>query len=317
MLNPTARVLALLELLQTHRHLSGGELAERLGVDRRTLRRYIRTLEELGIPVTTERGRHGGYRLMPGFKLPPLMLSSEEALAVSLGLLAAEALGMAETTPALDTARAKLERVLPADLRQQAQALSENARLTLPAARTPGDERLLGLFATATQARRRVRLDYEDDRGQASRRVLNPYGLVFHGGHWYVSGWCHLRRDLRSFRLDRIGEATPLAAGFDRPREFDAAAHLARSLATLPRAIAVELWLDTDLERAVAELGPHIGLLTPAERGVVLHGRTDSLAWFARQLIRLPFDFRVVEPTALRDELSRQAARLQRLARAE
>ncbi|WP_355659673.1 helix-turn-helix transcriptional regulator [Halomonas salifodinae] len=317
MLTPTARVLALLELLQTHRHLSGGELAERLGVDRRTLRRYIRTLEELGIPVTTERGRHGGYRLMPGFKLPPLMFTAEEALALALGLKAARHLGVSEATPAVESARAKLTRVMPAELRQRARALDENARLELPPPRSPGDERILGLLASATQARQRVRLDYRDDRGRATRRDLNPYGLVYHGGHWYVSGWCHLRRDLRSFRLDRIGEATPLAATFDRPTDFDAAAHLTRSLATLPRAIAVELWLDTDLERAAAELDSHIGLLTPADSGVTLHGRTDSLAWFARQLIRLPFDFRVVEPAALRDELRRQAVRLQRLAEAE
>lgn len=316
MRNPTTRVLALLELLQTHRHMSGGELASRLGVDRRTLRRYVQALEELGIPVTTERGRHGGYRLMPGFKLPPMMFSAEEALALSLGLLAARNLGVPEAAPAVESARAKLERVMPAELRHRVRALDESARLALPPPRAASDERLLGLLATATRERQRVRLDYGDERGQSTRRVLNPYGLVYHGGHWYVSGWCHLRRDLRSFRLDRIGEATPLAASFDRPTAFDAADHLTRGLATLPRAIAVELRLATDLETAVAELGSHIGLLMPAEdgNGVTLHGRTDSLSWYARQLIRLPFDFRVVEPAALRDELRRQAERLRRLA---
>lgn len=317
MLNPTARVLALLELLQTHRYLSGGELANRLGVDRRTLRRYIRTLEELGIPVTTERGRHGGYRLMPSFKLPPLMFTAEETLALALGLKSAQHLGLSKSTPAVESARAKLERVMPAELQQRVRALDESARLALPAPRTTSNEQLLGLLATAAQERQRMRLDYRDGRDQATRRVLNPYGLVYHGGHWYVSGWCHLRRELRSFRLDRISEAVPLAATFDRPTDFDAAAHLIHSLASLPRATAVALWLDTDLESAVAELGPHIGLLTPADSGVTLHGRTDSLSWFARQLTRLPFDFRVVEPTSLRDELHRQATRLQRLAEAD
>ncbi|MDX5434879.1 MAG: YafY family transcriptional regulator [Halomonas sp.] len=314
MANPTVRVLTLLELLQAHRHMSGRELAERLGVDRRTLRRYIQALEELGIPVTTERGRHGGYLLMPGFKLPPLMLTSEEALAVSLGLLAAQGLGIAETAPALDTARAKMERVMPARLKQQAQALSESARLELPAARAPGDERLLLLFATATQARQRVRLDYRDDRNQATRRVLNPYGLVFRGGRWYVSGWCHLRRDLRSFRLDRIIEATPLEASFDRPADFDPAEHLARSIASLPRAIAVSVRLHTDLTHAVEELGRNIGVFTPDESGVMLHARTDSLSWFARQLAHQPYGFEILAPPELCDALAQQAARLQRLA---
>lgn len=314
MANPTVRVLTLLELLQAHRHMSGRELAERLGVDRRTLRRYIQALEELGIPVTTERGRHGGYRLMPGFKLPPLMFNSEEALAVSLGLLAAQGLGIAEAAPALETARAKLERVMPARLKQQAQALSESARLELPAARAPGDERLLILFATATQARQRVRLDYRDDREQHTRRVLNPFGLVFRGGRWYVSGWCHLRRDLRSFRLDRITEATPLEASFERPVDFDPAEHLTKSMASLPRATAVSVRLHTDLAHAVAELGRSIGVFTPDENAVLLHARTDSLTWFSRQLAHQPFDFDVIEPPALRDALSQQAARLNRLA---
>ncbi|MFQ3786297.1 helix-turn-helix transcriptional regulator [Halomonas sp. A29] len=314
MANPTVRVLTLLELLQTHRHMSGRELAERLDVDRRTLRRYIQALEELGIPVTTERGRHGGYRLMPGFKLPPLMLTSEEALAVSLGLLAAQGLGIAETAPALETARAKLERVMPAKLKQQAHALSESARLELPSARAPGDERLLILFASATQGRQRVRLDYQDDREQLTQRVLNPYGLIFRGGRWYVSGWCHLRRDIRSFRLDRIIEATPLEASFERPVDFDPAEHLASSIASLPRATAVSVRLHTDLAHAVEELGRNIGVFTPDGNAVMLHARTDSLVWFARQLAHQPFDFEILDPPELRDALLGQAARLQRQA---
>ena len=314
MVNPTVRALTLLELLQTHRHMSGRELAERLGIDRRTLRRYIQALEELGIPVTTERGRHGGYRLMPGFKLPPLMFSSEEALAVSLGLLAAQKLGIADATPALDTARAKLERVMPAKLKEQAHALSESARLELPPARAPGDERLLILFAIATQSCQRVRLNYRDDREQHTRRVLNPYGLVYRGGRWYVSGWCHLRRDLRSFRLDRITEAAPLEASFERPADFDPVEHLTSGIASLPRATAIRVRLHTELAKAVEELGRNIGVFTPDGNAVMLHARTDSLAWFARQLAHQPFDFEILDPPELCDALSAQAVRLQRLA---
>ncbi|GAA0704687.1 helix-turn-helix transcriptional regulator [Vreelandella titanicae] len=314
MLNPTARVL---ELLQTHRHLSGGDLANRLGVDRRTLRRYIRTLEEIGIPVNTERGCHGGYRLMPSFKLPPLMFTAEESQALALGLKSALHLGLSESAPAVESARAKLERVMPSELQQRVRALDESTRLALPTTHATNNKQLLGLLATATQERQRIRLDYLDSYDQTSKRVLNPYGLVYHSGHWYVSGWCHLRHDLRSFRLDRICEAIPLSATFDRPTDFDAAAHLIHSLASLPRATAVELWLDTDLESAAAELAPHIGLLTPTDSGVTLHGHTDSLSWFARQLTRLSFDFWIVEPASLRDELHRQATRLQRLAEAD
>ncbi|MBF3200643.1 transcriptional regulator, partial [Pseudomonas aeruginosa] len=108
MSKPTVRVLALLELLQSHGQLSGSELARRLEVDGRTLRRYIVALEELGIPISAERGRHGGYRLVAGFKLPPLMFSAEETLAVSLGLLAVRSLGLGESELALESAQAKL-----------------------------------------------------------------------------------------------------------------------------------------------------------------------------------------------------------------
>src|SRR5204862_7264952 len=110
---PTTRVLAVLELLQSQTQIGGAELASRVGVDRRTLRRYIATLEEMGIPITTEQGRYGGYKLVPGFKLPPMMFTDEEAQALSLGLIAARGLGLADAAPAIASVQAKLDRVLP------------------------------------------------------------------------------------------------------------------------------------------------------------------------------------------------------------
>ncbi len=135
MSKPTVRVLALLELLQSNGQLSGSELARRLEVDGRTLRRYIVALEELGIPISAERGRHGGYRLVAGFKLPPLMFSAEETLAVSLGLLAVRSLGLGESELALESAQAKLSRVMPVALRRRLVALRETASLDLARAR--------------------------------------------------------------------------------------------------------------------------------------------------------------------------------------
>src|SRR6476469_1942186 len=127
--HPTTRVLALLELLQTHGRLSGAELALRLGVDRRTLRRYVGKLEDIGIPITAERGRAGGYALMPGFKLPPMMCTEDETLALSLGLLAARGLGLAEAAPAVASAQAKLERIMPDRLRHRVRAVDETVKL--------------------------------------------------------------------------------------------------------------------------------------------------------------------------------------------
>ncbi|NQD91578.1 YafY family transcriptional regulator [Pseudomonas sp. CrR25] len=314
MSNPTTRVLALLELLQSQGQISGRELAQRLEVDGRTLRRYISSLEELGIPLTSERGRHGGYRLIAGFKLPPMMFTPEEAQAVALGLLAAGNLGLTETAPAVASAQAKLQRVMPANLQQRVRALSESATLELPRSRAASDSRLLIALADATQARQRVLLSYRSEQGAVSQRQVDPYGLVYRWGLWYMSGLCHLRQGLRSFRLDRIQALEALAQHFERPVDFDAAGHLSASIANLPRAFPVEIQLYTDLHRATLELGGNVGMLVPNPDGVRLNTRTDSLAWFARQLARLPFDFAIQQPPELRTVLREQAQRLLRLA---
>ncbi|AQZ34582.1 Predicted DNA-binding transcriptional regulator YafY, contains an HTH and WYL domains [Pseudomonas sp. NFACC19-2] len=308
--SPTTRVLALLELLQSHGQLSGRELAERLEVDGRTLRRYIRHLEDLGIPVTSERGRHGGYRLVAGFKLPPLMFTAEEAQAVALGLLATANLGLAETAMAVASARAKLERVMPKGLQQRVRALSQSAILDLPRSRANGDQQLLAELAAAAEARRQVRVSYCSDQGQCSEREVDPYGLVFRQGFWYMSGYCHLRQAVRSFRLDRLREVRTLESHFERPEAFDAAAHLNTSIATLPRAYPVSIQLHTDLASAIAELGSDAGLLMPEGNSVRLTTSTDSPTWFARLLLRLSFDFTIEQPVELREAVRQQAQRM-------
>lgn len=313
MANPTTRVLALLELLQSHGQISGAELARRLEVDGRTLRRYISTLEELGIPLTSERGRHGGYRLVAGFKLPPMMFTPEETQAISLGLLAARSLELAETAPALESARAKLERVMPTHLKRRVRALSESVTLVLPRRPVASDTTWLVELADATQGRQRVRMTYEAEQAGVSTREVDPYGLVYRWGLWYMSGWCHLRQDLRSFRLDRIHALEPLDSHFVRPGDFNAAEHLNHSIASLPRTFAVEVQLHTDLHSASNAWGSVVGMLVPHGRGVRLSTRTDHLSWFARQLISLPFDFQVIEPDALRLAVREQAERLLRL----
>lgn len=315
MANPTTRVLALLELLQSHGQLSGSELARRLDVDGRTLRRYISTLEELGIPLTSERGRYGGYRLVAGFKLPPMMFTPDEAQAISLGLLAARSLELAETTPALASAQAKLERVMPAPLKHRVRALSESVTLVMPRRPATSDTTWLAELADAAQARQRVRLTYCAEQADPGARDVDPYGLVYRWGFWYMSGWCHLRQGLRSFRLDRVRAVEPLASHFVRPSDFDAAEHLNRSIANLPRAHAVEVQLHTDLHSASNEWGEVLGMLVPHGNGVRLSTRTDYIPWFARQLIGLPFDFQVIQPEALRQAVREQAERLLRLTR--
>src|SRR5690606_5055078 len=203
---PTTRILALLELLQTHGRMSGPELARCLEVGPRTLRRYITTLEDIGIPITTERGRHGGYMLVSGFKLPPLMFTESEAVAVSLGLQAARSLGFSEAAPAVASALAKLERVMPADLKRRVRAIGETTTLDLRSGGNAGSSAALAALATAAQEQQRVQLAYQALNGATTRREIDPYGLVYWRGRWYTVGYCHLRQDLRSFRLDRVTE---------------------------------------------------------------------------------------------------------------
>ncbi|HYD80424.1 MAG TPA: YafY family protein [Paucimonas sp.] len=310
MSTPATRVLTVLELLQTHGRMSGAELARRLEVDGRTLRRYIAALEELGIPITAERGRYGGYALVAGFKLPPLMFTNDEALAIALGLLAVRSLGLSGAVPEVESAQAKLERVMPADLKSRVRALSETATLDVPPAVEAANAEALSVLASAARAQRRVRLVYRAADGADSAREFDPYGLVFRGGRWYVAGLCHLRRGVRSFRLDRLHDVRELPASFRRPDDFDAASHIALGIATLPRATAVEVLLCADMDRATEELGKHIGVFEPHEQSVLLRARTDSIDWFARQLARLSFRFEIREPPELRSALRACAERL-------
>ena len=309
MSSSTTRVLTVLELLQTHGRMSGVELAKRLEVDGRTLRRYMTRLDELGIPVTSERGRHGHYSLIAGYKLPPMMFTDNEALAISVGLLASRQLGLAEAAPAIESAQAKLERVLPAPLKTRLRALSETVTLDLRASPSVSVNDILMTLSTAAHQRQRVHLryrspqDHDRDDPRQIGRDFDAYGLAWRARRWYVVGWCHLRNDLRSFRLDRIANVTKVDAHFEAPKAFDAMSYLTHGVATLPRSISVVVLLKTDLKTARDELFEAIGVFQPCKEGVLLHSQADDLLWYARQLARLPFAFSVREPDALRATL--------------
>lgn len=314
MSKPTGRVLALLELLQSRARLPGSELAERLGVDQRTVRRYIAQLVELGLPIQTERGRDGGYALAAGHKLPPMMFSAEEALALTMGLRAARELGLHGILPAVSSSQAKLERVMPTALRKRIAGIDAVVALDLktPKQRAASPE-LLALSAAA-RAQQRVRLQYLDLHQQASTRELDVYGLAYRGGAWYAVGYCHLRRDVRSFRLDRVQAVEALPASFGRPADFDVLAYLTHAIATLPRHHAVEAILHTDLTTARRAIYAEMGVLEPCRNGVRLHAQADDLASMARDFAQLPFGFTIVKPAALRHAIAAHAQALLALA---
>ena len=310
MSHPTIRVLAMLELLQARRQLSGAELAAGLGVDQRTVRRYALRLADLGIPVTAERGRYGGYRLLPGYRLPPLMLTDDEAAAVVIGLLAAERLG--QPVAGISTALAKIQRVLPAALSERVAALRQTLGFT-QYQRKPAVAADTGTVLTLAQAasqHQRVRLRYRSHAEQDSERDLDPYGLVLHSGRWYVTGRDGKSGELRTFRVDRVSEALLSGVSFDPPADFDPVQHVTRSLAAVPYAHEIEVVLATTLANAQRRIPPTVATLAETEGGVLLTGRAEHLPGLAAMLAGLGWPFTVRRPAALRDEVRALSDRL-------
>jgi predicted DNA-binding transcriptional regulator YafY len=305
MTRPTARVLALLELLQTGGRHTVSSLAGRLGVDERTVRRYAEHLVDLGIPIDATRGRYGGYRLAAGFKLPPLMFTDDEAVAVVLGLAASA------TSPAVDSAGAKVRRVLPTALAGRIDSLMSTMDTTAPVRRAgaPATEPLLAL-ADAARGHRTVSLTYTAWRGRSSSREVDPYGLVLHSGRWYVTGRDHDSGEIRTFRLDRIGSVASTAGTFTPPADFDPVAQVMAGLAAVPYTHAVSVILETDLETARRRIPAWVGPVTEAPGGVRLTLRVERLAGAAEMLAGLGWPFTVEEPAQLRDEVRALAHRL-------
>lgn len=311
---PTTRVLTVLELLQSRARMSGPELAARLEVDVRTVRRYVMMLQSLGIPIEAVRGRYGAYRLRPGFKLPPLMLTEDEALAVVLGLLAARRLGLAATAPDVEGALAKIERVLPVTLRERVQAVQEALVLAVEQEGIAAERDIVLRLSAATQQSRRVRLRYQSFDTSVTERAVDPYGLVYRAGRWYLAGYCHLREDVRVFRLDRVASVEPLEETFARPVDFDALAAVERGIASVPGTWRVVALLRMSLEQARQRIPAVLGRLEETPDGVLFHCYSQELGWVAHFLAGLRCPIIVREPPELRAALRELAARVAAIA---
>ncbi|MFB6841892.1 helix-turn-helix transcriptional regulator [Streptomyces sp. NPDC056361] len=311
MSHPLTRVLTLLELLQSNVGLTGPALADRLSTDVRTVRRYTAHLRDLGIPVQAERGRYGGYRLARGYRMPPLVLTNDEALAVVLGLLAGERLGMGTTAPASTGARAKIERVLPQALREPLAAMRETLSFTANAviAQAPESGVLLAL-AQASRAKTTVGIDHRSWRQDQTERDIDPYGVVFHTGRWYVVGHDHLRDDMRTFRIDRITSVTPRTSTFTAPDDFDPVAHLTSTLAQGPYRWQVEVTIHGPLDEIARRLPNTAVTLTAQPVGVLMHARAERLDGMAHLLASLEWPFTIHQPDELRPALKNLAAQL-------
>jgi predicted DNA-binding transcriptional regulator YafY len=311
MASPTSRLLELLELLQARPLTTGREIADRLGIDPRTARRYIDVLQELGIPVEGQRGVGGGYRIRPGYRLPPLMLEDEEAVVVVLGLLATRGSGADGSPDAVDGALAKINRVLPATLRRQVEALEETLSFTRTTGAAPADAAAVLMLADAIRRRRRILIAYRTFSGEESERELSPHGLVVHSGRWYLAAHDHTRDDLRTFRVDRMWRtALAEAASLPPPEGFDAVAYVSRSLASVPWTWEVEAVLDLPIDAAARRIPATLAELIDDPEGTLLRMRVDSLDWMATVLAGLGCDFTIRRPDELRTSVRALGERL-------
>jgi predicted DNA-binding transcriptional regulator YafY len=316
-LETSARLLRLLSLLQSRRHWSGPELAERLAVTTRTVRADVERLRALGYPVEATPGVAGGYRLGVGAALPPLLLDDEEAVAVAVGLRTAAGGTVAGIEETSLRALAKLERMLPNRLRRRVAAL-QGYTLDAGAGGPTVDAELLALLAGACRDAERLRFDYVSHSGTALRRVVEPHRVVFLRRRWYLVAWDVERADWRTFRVDRIEPKPPTGPRF-APRDFpeqDVAAYVLRGVG----AALWRHWGRVRLHAPVAEVRRRWpdapGRLTPeGEDSCVLEAGADTFGQLALHLGLLDVDFEVLDPPELADAVRALGERYVRAAR--
>ncbi|MEU1076568.1 MULTISPECIES: WYL domain-containing protein [unclassified Streptomyces] len=321
MTDTPARLLQLLSLLQTPREWPGGELAERLGVSRRTVRRDVDRLRELGYPVQATLGADGGYRLVAGKAMPPLVLDDEEAVAIAVGLRAGAGHAVDGVEEASVRALAKLEQVLPSRLRHRVATLQAATMPLTGPWRGDGasvDPHTLTVMASAVTGTERLRFDYRKGDGSESRRVVEPYRLVSTGRRWYLVAYDIEREDWRTFRVDRV--ASPFATGSRfAPRELpaqDAAEFVSRSLSRMQPELDLDVTFEAPADFVTARLTASMGAPVPlGPARCRLRARvTESLEWVAIRLALVDCEFAVESPGALTDYLADLGARLTRAA---
>lgn len=312
-MDTTSRMLQLLSLLQNHRYWTGGELAERLGVSARTLRRDVDRLRALGYRVNARRGAEGGYQLEAGSLLPPLVLDDAEAVAIAIGLRTATTGTLTGIEEISVQALAKLEQVLPPRLRRRINALSTSI-VPIAGSGPRVDATTLSVIAHACRDQERIRFAYRTRDGVSSERRVEPYRLVSAGRRWYLVAWDVDRQDWRTFRVDRLRAVVATGWRFEARRlpAEDAAAFVTEAIAASPARYEAVVTLRAPVEevaqrmRYVAE-----GPLERIDDGTcILRAKGDSLEWLAASICLIGVDFEVCEPAELIEYIRNLSARL-------
>jgi len=244
--NVATRLISIIFILQSKPSVKAAELAEELGVSERTIHRYMGMLDELGIPIYSERGPYGGFSLVRGYKLPPLIFTADEAKVLYLGANLIKEVWGRSYREAARSATAKLDNVLPDELLQEVSRAQEALVVTgLHRFDYSPWEHFLDDLRRCVEDRRRVRLVYYAlSRQETTEREVDPYALVHQWGVWYLVGHCHLRGEMRTFRVDRIQALTPLEANFARPADFSVTEYMARSFQPPEPVYEIEVRFD-------------------------------------------------------------------------
>jgi predicted DNA-binding transcriptional regulator YafY len=310
MYDPVMRVLTVLEILQARDHVSGAELAERLEVDLRTVQRYIARLKDLNIPIDSSPGVGGAYRLRPGYRLPPLLLTNEEAFALSLGLRSLRQIGLSAFAPATETALAKLGRVLPDSLRDSIQTIEDVVAIEPGPWVVSTSVECLIRAASAIRTSKRIRFGYESHHGADSRRHIEPYAVLHTDGRWYLIGHCLSRKAMRTFRLDRVTDLEISATGFLRPTGFDPRTYLHDRMPFIQSDYQVDVWIEMPIHEAGSIFGPMRVVAEEQDGGTRLRCGRDRLEIFAGMLLGMGRKIIIHSPPELREtfrSLARQA----------
>ena len=299
--DPITRVLTTLEILQTRDFVTGAELANRLEVNLRTVQRYIAQLRELNIPVEASPGVGGSYRLRPGFRLPPLMLTNEEAFAFSLGLRALSQIGLEAFAPATQGALAKLSRILPVELRKSLEALQEVVAFERSSwsVSTPAEH--LMTVAAAIRSSQQIGFTYLAHGGQPTQRVIEPYAVLHTDDRWYLLGHCLDRDAVRTFRLDRVSDPTLRSGTFRRPEDFDPHRYLAEHLPFVQSGYNIDLWIDLPIDEARNSFALWRVVMQEEKGGTRLRCSRDNLDFFAGMLLATRRRVLVYSPAELRE----------------
>jgi predicted DNA-binding transcriptional regulator YafY len=313
----SSRLLELLSMLQGRRDWPGDELASRLEVSGRTIRRDVERLRQLGYPVESLTGPAGGYRLQAGTAMPPLLLDDEEAIAIAVGLRTAARASVTGIEETSVRALVKLEQVLPTHLRRRVSALG-SATITLPSGGPTVNPQHLTVIATACRDLECLRFGYRRRDEEESRREVEPHSVVNLGRRWYLVAWDRGREDWRTFRIDRLAKPASTGVRFV-PRKLpakDAAAYVEQSIIGGPNRyearVTLHVGADEIKRRVRAWWG---GTIKPLdEHSCEYRTGDDDLGWLALRIAMLGVDFEVHEPPELVEHLRELAARLERAA---